>query len=239
MDTIYRAPVHTSFATVVSGLITLRAYKKIGYFKIDFSRNMEKGADVIFCNIATQRWLGIRIDVVIFIFGATTAIMSVFYKGSIEPQMIAFSLQSITDMMPLVSIVVRLYSEFENFMTSSQSIYGYTKLPSEGNLIEDKDADLGENWPQKGSIEFKNVTMSYRPGLEPCLRKLSFKAQPGMKIGIVGRTGAGKSSILQALFRLCDLSEGSMLIDDYDCKLLGLHTLRKNISFIPQSPFLL
>lgn len=81
--------------------------------------------------------------------------------------------------------------------------------------------------------------MSYRPGLEPCLRKLNFKAQAGMKVGIVGRTGAGKSSILQALFRLCDLSEGTMLIDDYDCGKLGLHTLRKNISFIPQTPFLL
>jgi ABC-type multidrug transport system fused ATPase/permease subunit len=130
-------------------------------------------------------------------------------------------------------------SEFENYMTSSQQINGYTKMPSEGNLIEPADKDLAENWPLKGAIEFKDVTMSYRPGLEPCLRKLSFKAQAGMKIGIVGRTGAGKSSILQALFRLCDLSEGSMLIDDYDCKDLGLHTLRKNVAFIPQSPFLL
>lgn len=92
---------------------------------------------------------------------------------------------------------------------------------------------MGENWPQKGTVEFKNVTMSYRPGLEPVLKKLNFKAQAGMRIGIVGRTGAGKSSILQALFRLADLSDGAMLIDDYDCKDLGLHTLRKNISFIP------
>lgn len=142
-------------------------------------------------------------------------------------------------MMPFVSIVIRMWSEFENYMTSSQQIYGYTKLEQEGELEKPSDKDLGENWPRNGNIEFKNVTMSYRPGLEPCLRKLNFKAQAGMKIGIVGRTGAGKSSILQALFRLAELSEGQMLIDDNDCKELGLHTLRKNISFIPQMPFLL
>lgn len=92
MDTIYRGPVHTSFAMVVSGLITLRAYKKIDYFKIDFEKNMEKGADVVFCNIAAQRWLGFRIDMVVFVFGLTTAILSIVMKGSIEPGLLAFSL---------------------------------------------------------------------------------------------------------------------------------------------------
>jgi len=75
--------------------------------------------------------------------------------------------------------------------------------------------------------------MSYREGLEPCIRKLNFKAEAGMKVGIVGRTGAGKSSILQALFRLCELGDGFMFIDGVETKSLGLHMLRKNIAFIP------
>jgi ATP-binding cassette, subfamily C (CFTR/MRP), member 4 len=119
MDTLYRGPVHTSFAMVVSGLITLRAYKKIDYFKIDFSRNMEKGADVVFCNIIAQRWLGIRIDLIVFVFGVATCAISIVMKDSLESQLVAFSLQSITDMIPMVSLVVRMGSEFENFMTSS------------------------------------------------------------------------------------------------------------------------
>jgi len=81
--------------------------------------------------------------------------------------------------------------------------------------------------------------MSYREGIEPSINNLSFKIEAGMKVGIVGRTGSGKSSILQALFRLCDLSEGKIVIDDVDVKDVGLHLLRKNIAFIPQSPFLL
>ena len=81
--------------------------------------------------------------------------------------------------------------------------------------------------------------MRYRETLEPSVRNLTFTVQPRMKIGIVGRTGAGKSSILQALFRLVELSEGSIIIDGTDIKTLGLHMLRKGIAFIPQLPFLL
>lgn len=75
--------------------------------------------------------------------------------------------------------------------------------------------------------------MRYRETLEPSLRNLSFDVEPGMKVGIVGRTGAGKSSILQALFRLIECGDGKILIDDVDIKTLGLHLLRKNIAFIP------
>lgn len=81
--------------------------------------------------------------------------------------------------------------------------------------------------------------MKYRETLEPSIRGLSFTAQPRMKIGIVGRTGAGKSSIIQALFRLCDIYEGSIKIDGQDISQIGLHLLRKNIAYIPQSPYLL
>lgn len=81
--------------------------------------------------------------------------------------------------------------------------------------------------------------MKYRDELEPSIRDLNFKAYPGMRVGIVGRTGAGKSSILQALFRLIELSEGKCEIDGVDTKNVGLHQLRHNIAFIPQSPFLL
>jgi len=88
-------------------------------------------------------------------------------------------------------------------------------------------------------MEFNNVTMRYRRGLEPSIRDLSMHVQARMKVGIVGRTGAGKSSILQALFRLSELEEGSIIIDGVDVKDVGLHALRSNIAFIPQSPFLM
>mmetsp|Transcript_18963 Transcript_18963/g.32398 ORF Transcript_18963/g.32398 Transcript_18963/m.32398 type:complete len:111 (-) Transcript_18963:589-921(-) len=90
-----------------------------------------------------------------------------------------------------------------------------------------------ESWPSSGEIEFKNVVMRYRDFLEPSLRCLSFKIQPRMKVGIVGRTGAGKSSILQALFRLCPLDQGQILIDGRDISKVRLTLLRQSISLIP------
>jgi ATP-binding cassette subfamily C (CFTR/MRP) protein 4 len=125
----------------------------------------------------------------------------------------------------------------------------YTKLESEDALIKELDNKLDEEgktsgaekaWPQLGSIEFKNVSMRYRPTLDPSVRDLNCMVQPGMKVGIVGRTGAGKSSILQILFRLSEIEpEGSVLIDGTDIRKIGLHKLRKNVGYIPQSPFLI
>ena len=94
-------------------------------------------------------------------------------------------------------------------------------------------------WPDKGKIEFIDVEMSYRKDLTASLQDFNLKVEPGMSVGIVGRTGAGKSSILQALFRLVDPNEGKVLIDGVDYKSVGLHLLRQNLSFIPQSPFLM
>ena len=94
-------------------------------------------------------------------------------------------------------------------------------------------------WPTAGKIEFEEATLRHRDELEPSISNLSFKAQAGMLIGIVGQSGSGKSSILHALFRLVELEYGRTLIDGIDIKSVGLHTLRKQIAFIPQSPFLL
>lgn len=105
------------------------------------------------------------------------------------------------------------------------------------NKILKKHAD--KSWPPRGEIVFKGATMRYRPTLEPSVKDLNFTVQPCMKVGIVGRTGAGKSSILQALFRLCELCDGQIIIDGQDIKEIGLHLLRKGIAYIPQLPFLL
>lgn len=123
-------------------------------------------------------------------------------------------------------------------MTSSQRIVKYTELDQEDELIKTDDVQKFD-WPAKGAIKFNNISMKYRPTLEPSVRNLNFEIQAGMKVGIVGRTGAGKSSILQILFRLVDPCEGSVEIDGVDIRDVGLHLLRKNIAYIPQTPFLI
>lgn len=93
-----------------------------------------------------------------------------------------------------------------------------------------------EDWPQRGEIEFKGVEFSYRKGLDPVLRDLSLKVESGTKVGIVGRTGAGKSSVLVILLRIAELSGGSILIDGVDISKIGLHDLRSKVGIIPQDP---
>jgi len=144
MDSMFRSPVHSTFAMLVDGVITLRAYEKNEFFSIDFLRNLEKGANVTFMNHVANRWLGIRIDFVIFMFCTATAALAVASKGLIPVELLTFTLQNITDVVPMVSISVRLYAEFENYMTSSQRIYEYTQLEPEDELEKAIDSKLKE-----------------------------------------------------------------------------------------------
>lgn len=125
-------------------------------------------------------------------------------------------------------------------MTSSQRIVDYTRLETEDDLVKEVDADLvKKNWPDKGEVTFDQITMRYRKEMDPSMIDISMLIQPGMKVGVVGRTGAGKSTILNVLFRLTDSEAGTLKIDGVDIKSVGLHLLRKNVAYIPQSPFLI
>ena len=136
------------------------------------------------------------------------------------------------------SVTLRFAAEVESYFLSAPRLYKYTQIESEDKLEKPGDKDIkspeGVAWPWAGEIVLDNVTMRYRPDLDPCIRNLSVIIKSKMKVGIVGRTGAGKSSIFQALFRLLELDTGSVTIDGVNIADIGLHLLRKNIAFIPQ-----
>jgi len=127
---------------------------------------------------------------------------------------------------------------YVNFMTAILGFSGnLLQMPSEPPLESAKSVNLAAEWPQAGHLSFRDLRMRYAPADEDILKGLNFESQPMEKIGIVGRTGAGKSSIIQALFRL-GLNEGTIEIDGLDIGQLGLHDLRSRISIIPQDPVL-
>ena len=125
---------------------------------------------------------------------------------------------------------VRQSCEVENLMTSVERIQEYTNLPSEP--LETGEIKPAADWPQKGSIKFENVSFSYAQNLPNVLRNISFEIKPNEKIGVIGRTGAGKTSIIQTLFRLAE-PRGLILIDDINIKQISLHNLRSKLSIIP------
>jgi len=118
-----------------------------------------------------------------------------------------------------------------------ERVMGFRDLPPESELTNDYDAEVTD-WPAKGEINVKELCVRYRSGLPLSLRKLTFKIEGGSRVGIVGRTGSGKSTLVQAILRLLEAEEGQILIDGVDISKLGLHKLRTCISVIPQSPVL-
>ncbi|CAG9782791.1 unnamed protein product [Diatraea saccharalis] len=132
---------------------------------------------------------------------------------------------------------MRQSAEMENQMTSVERVVEYAKLPQEPALRSDPQKKPPSDWPTEGAINFDNLSLKYAPEGNYVLHKLQINIMPQEKIGIVGRTGAGKSSIIQALFRLAYL-EGNIYIDGINIMTIGLHDLREKLSIIPQEPVL-
>lgn len=129
------------------------------------------------------------------------------------------------------------WAKTEQEMNSVERLQYYNHLGTEAASTLSSDPPI-EDWPKKGEVVFRSVDLRYRPELPLVLKGVSFSVRAGQKVGIIGRTGAGKSSIIQALFRMVELTDGAIEIDGVDLSKLGLHTLRSRIAIIPQDPFL-
>jgi ABC-type multidrug transport system fused ATPase/permease subunit len=129
---------------------------------------------------------------------------------------------------------------FENGMVSMERCLKYTSIEEEKYFTTEKDAELESNsWPNYGEIEFVDYSVRYRPNTEIVLKNINLKINPGEKIGVVGRTGSGKSTICLCLFRILEPLEGTIKIDQVDITQIGLNILRKNLTIIPQDPSLM
>lgn len=239
-DQLFYGPINSAISLSINGLVTLRSYRKFDHFEGIFKKNLEKSGNSTFSYNLVNRWIGVRLDMMCALFGTVTCLVTILSKSRVDPKLLVVSIQIVTDIIVFFSITVRFFAEIQNMMTSSQRIVEYTRLDIEDELDKDFDKKLkDQNWPSEGSIKFDDVSMRYNEGLEPAMNDLSLEIQPGMKVGIVGRTGAGKSTILQVLFRLTDSFKGTIMIDGHNIKDIGLHMLRKSIAYIPQAPFLL
>jgi ABC-type multidrug transport system fused ATPase/permease subunit len=166
----------------------------------------------------------------------TTGILVVTSRFSVNPSIGGLVLSYILSIVQMIQFTVRQLAEVENGMNSVERLLYYgTQLEEEAPL---KTIDVPKSWPDKGEIIFDNVEMRYRAGLPLVLQGLSMHIRGGERIGIVGRTGAGKSSIMSTLFRLVELSGGHITIDGLDISTIGLQDLRSRLAIIPQDPTL-
>ncbi|KAI6009305.1 ABC protein [Pisolithus marmoratus] len=240
LDSMLRSLLYAHFAETFTGLPTIRSYGNMKRFVGANRYYIDLEGRCLYAVIGNQRWLAVRLEFMGAVLTLLVTLLAVTDVSSINAAQIGVALTYTMTLSQSLSFVTRQTADVENDMNSVERIVQYTReetVPQEAPH-EKPDVKLPVDWPHEGSIEFKDVRMSYRPGLPSVLRGISFSTRGGEKIGIVGRTGAGKSSLMLALYRIVELSGGSIVLDGIDISTLGLKDLRTKISIIPQDPLL-
>ena len=235
-EAVLRSHVFARFGESVSGTASIRAYGLQKYFRKRLRDAIDDMDSAYFLTFANQRWLSVRLDAIGNILVFTTGILVVTSRFNVSPSIAGLVLSYILAIVQMIQFTVRQLAEVENKMNATERIHYYgSQLDEEAPL---KLKEVPDSWPHAGAVTFDNVQMRYRAELPLVLQGLNFQIQGGERIGIVGRTGAGKSSIMSALFRITELSGGQIKIDDIDIATVGLHDLRSRLAIIPQDPTL-
>ncbi|KAJ1567224.1 Multidrug resistance-associated protein 4, partial [Cladochytrium tenue] len=238
-EAVTRSPVYSNIPSTLEGLSTVRAFSSEKRFLDRFMDYQNENTRIFFCFLSSARWLGVRLDLLSAFFLAMIAFVAVGLRvanAGLSAGVVGLLLSYALQLMGLLQWAVRQSAEVENYMVSVERILEYTTLPSEAP--SHTDVIPPENWPERGDVELRNMSLQYPSTPAPVLKNLAITFPAGAKIGVVGRTGAGKSSMLQALFRLVEPTPaGSIVIDGVETSKLGLADLRSRISIIPQEPF--
>ncbi|ETW82987.1 ABC transporter [Heterobasidion irregulare TC 32-1] len=240
LDAMLRSLLYAHFSESLTGLSTIRSYGELPRFIRDNKYYIDLENRALFLTVTNQRWLAIRLDFLGAIVVFVVALFAVVGVSALNAAQIGLVLTYTTTLTQLCSLLTRQSAEVENYMSAVERVVHYSEddeVPREA-AYEKTDTQAPSTWPSLGAVEFQNVVMSYRPGLPNVLRGVSLNVKGGEKIGVVGRTGAGKSSLMMALFRIVELNSGSISIDGIDISTLGLRQLRSKISIIPQEPLL-
>ena len=231
-----RSHVFARFGEAITGTASIRAYGLQDYFTRRIRDAIDQMDSAYFLTFSNQRWLSLRLDSIGNLLVFTTGILVVTSRFNVSPSIAGLVLSYILAIVQIIQFTVRQLAEVENNMNATERLHFYgDSLESEAPLHL---REVPPSWPNAGQISFEDVKMRYRAGLPLVLRGLDLKVAGGERIGIVGRTGAGKSSIMSALFRLTELSGGKIQIDDIDIATVGLHDLRSRLAIIPQDPTL-
>ncbi|XP_044582482.1 multidrug resistance-associated protein 5-like isoform X2 [Cotesia glomerata] len=235
-----KSPIFSFATATLQGLDTIHAFKKETQFIEKFYEYIDLNGTCEFLSSVLLRWAAIRFDFLTIIAYVCTGFTVVLLRGSIPPAMAGLALSFCGQMTGFLQYTIRLLSLTELKFISVERMGFYLKtLKSEDEFTKESTSEKSyDNWPQKGAIEFKNVELRYRKNTPIILNGLSFNVVAGEKLGIVGRTSAGKSSLITALFRLVELSNGSIKIDGRDITTISLNQLRSKLSIIPQDPIL-
>ncbi|ATY63064.1 multidrug resistance-associated 5 [Cordyceps militaris] len=235
-ESVLRSSMFARFSEGLSGVSSIRAYGLRNRFMSDLRKSIDQMNGAYYLTFANQRWLSVRLDMIGNLLVFVVAILVVTSRFTVSPSTGGLVLSYMLSIVQMLQFSIRQLAEVENGMNAVERLryYGH-ELEEEAPLHT---VDVRPSWPEKGEIVFENVEMRYRPNLPLVLKGLSMHVKGGERIGVVGRTGAGKSSIMSTLFRLVEISGGKISIDGLNISTIGLGDLRKRLAIIPQDPTL-
>ncbi|XP_034942593.1 probable multidrug resistance-associated protein lethal(2)03659 [Chelonus insularis] len=252
LEGMMRSPVFTHLNTTINGLRTIRACGAQNVLTAEFDILQDRHTSSWYMFLATSIAFAFASDIFCFLFITAITFSFLLFDFGISGAEVGLAISTVLAITRKIQFGMRQGAEVTNQMMSVERVLEYSLLPPEENIAEDKptkkDKKKGlqvtsktvhapENWPTEGCIKFQNVFMRYSEEEQPVLKGLELVIKPREKVGIVGRTGAGKSSLISALFRLAKV-EGVIDIDGVDTGSIYLEELRKKISIIPQDPVL-
>ena len=251
IELVTKSPIYSHFSLTLNGLIIVRSYQQQNHFDRLFTGFLNNNTKAFIRFYDFGRFLGLYIDLAAGLF-SIGGISILIATRSDDVGLSGMAASFLLTLSTYMQFAVRQSITTHMMMASPARIQAFMKLPEEAALVKPTDKELiNRNWPARGEIKFNNVFMRYREDLDPVIKGLTLSVVPGEKIGCIGRTGAGKSSILQILFRMIEIdrplavvdgtsnqsSQEGVYIDGQDISTIGLHTLRNSISIIPQTPF--
>nr|XP_026483252.1 multidrug resistance-associated protein 1 isoform X3 [Vanessa tameamea] len=235
LESVSRSPIYSHFGESITGATTIRAYGVTKRFVEESERGVDHNQSCYYPSCIANRWLAVRLEMIgnLIIFFA--ALFAVLGRDTINPGLVGLSVSYALQITQTLNWLVRMTSEVETNIVAVERIKEYAETTQEAAWTVAKGP--GSTWPETGALQLERLSLGYRSG-EPALRDLTCTVAPRDKLGIVGRTGAGKSTLTLGLFRIVEAMSGRILIDGIDISTIGLHQLRSRITIIPQDPVL-
>ena len=238
LESTTRSPVYSWFGESVNGVTTIKAYGLADSFGHEMGLRVDENSKTVLPTFTASAWLSMGTQILGNLIILIASLLAIMDRDRLDRGTVGLVLNCAMAITDQLSCVFSTLGSIENNMVSAERIKEYQdSVPQEAERKYDHDPDA-RHWPSGGNIRIEGLEMRYREGLPLVLKQVNLDIKSGEKVGIVGRTGSGKSSLILSLFRINEASGGCIEIDDHDISHLGLETLRSAITIIPQDPVL-
>ncbi|XP_078081989.1 ATP-binding cassette sub-family C member 3 isoform X2 [Mustelus asterias] len=237
LESVSRSPIYSHFSETITGCSVIRAYGRENCFILMNDNKVDANQKSYYPGIVSNRWLGIRIEFIGNCIVLFAALFAVIGRSHLNPGIVGLSVSYALQVTMSLNWMVRMTSDLESNIVAVERVKEYSETETEAPWVIESNRPP-ESWPEEGNLEFHGYSVRYRKGLDLVLKDLSLNVHGGEKVGIVGRTGAGKSSMTLCLFRIIEAAKGEIVIDGVKIADIGLHDLRSKLTIIPQDPVL-